>query len=222
VLEGILWILRTGACWKDLPKRYPSPSTCWRRLWLWEDEGVCLDVWRKFLAGLDEKSVLDWEEAFIDGSFPRQKKGPWVWKNQKGQRIEVGGVVDGQGIPLGSTITSASPHKITLVDAVMAEIKVTRDGPGRPRTRPKRMIADRAHDSDELRDKFKKRQIELICPHRKNRKKPKRQDGQKLRRYRRCWIVEQTFSWIENYRQLLVRHENLLSVYWDSFISRAS
>lgn len=38
VLEGILWILRTGARWKDLPERYPSPSTCWRRLKLWEEQ----------------------------------------------------------------------------------------------------------------------------------------------------------------------------------------
>ena len=31
-LEGILWVLRSGARWKDLPERFPSPSTCWRRL----------------------------------------------------------------------------------------------------------------------------------------------------------------------------------------------
>ena len=121
--------------------------------------------------------------------------------------------VDGKGVPLGSTITSASPHEVTLVDGVMAQIKVPRNGPGRPKTRPKRLIADRAYDSDPLREKLKKRQIDLICPHRKNRKKPKVQDGRKLRRYRRRWIVERTFSWIGNYRRLLVRHENLLSVY---------
>lgn len=50
VLGGILWILRTGARWQDLPDRYPSPSTCWRRLRLWVDQGVLLDVWRKFLS----------------------------------------------------------------------------------------------------------------------------------------------------------------------------
>jgi transposase len=122
-------------------------------------------------------------------------------------------VVDGKGVPLGSTIISASPHEVKLVDAVMGQIKVPRNGPGRPKTRPKRLIADRAYDSDELRRKLKQRQIDLICPHRKNRKKPKLQDGRKLRRYRRRWIVERTFSWLGNYRRLLVRHENLLSVY---------
>jgi len=75
VLEGILWALRTGARWQDLPERYPYPSPCWRRLQLWEDQGVWLDVWRKFLSILDEKGVLDWQEAFIDGGFAPAKKG---------------------------------------------------------------------------------------------------------------------------------------------------
>ena len=39
-LEGIFWVLRSGAWWRDLPERYPSPSTCWRRLMEWEGEGV--------------------------------------------------------------------------------------------------------------------------------------------------------------------------------------
>ena len=59
VLEGILWVLHTGALWQDLPHRYPSVSTCWRRLSLWEEQGVWLDVWRKFLSMLDEKGALD-------------------------------------------------------------------------------------------------------------------------------------------------------------------
>lgn len=75
VFEGILWILRTGAPWADLPKQYPSPSTCWRRLRAWEQQDVWLKAWRAFLAELDEKGQLDWSEAFVDGSFAPAKKG---------------------------------------------------------------------------------------------------------------------------------------------------
>jgi transposase len=75
VLEGILWILRTGARWKDLPEKYPSPSTCWRRLRLWEEDGTWLKIWRHFLAELDQKGRLDWSESFLDGSFAPAKKG---------------------------------------------------------------------------------------------------------------------------------------------------
>lgn len=73
--EGILWVLRSGARWKDLPERYPSPSTCWRRLRDWEDADVWLSIWRSFLGELDERGRLDWEETFADGSFAPAKKG---------------------------------------------------------------------------------------------------------------------------------------------------
>jgi len=55
VFEGILWVLRTGTPWADLPKQYPSPSTCWRRLKLWEEQDIWIDAWRAFLAELDQR-----------------------------------------------------------------------------------------------------------------------------------------------------------------------
>lgn len=75
VLEGILWILRSGARWQDLPSEFPSPSTCWRRLRDWEEQGVWLRIWRTFLAELNERQQLKWSESFMDGSFAPAKKG---------------------------------------------------------------------------------------------------------------------------------------------------
>jgi transposase len=53
----------------------------------------------------------------------------------------------------------------------------------------------------------------LIAPHRRNRKKPRTQDGLKLRRYRRRWKVERTFAWLTNFRRLVVRWESHLTMY---------
>jgi transposase len=75
VLEGLLWLLKTGARWRDLPGEYPSGSTCWRRLRQWEEQDVWLKVWRRFLSELDEQGRLDWSESFLDGSFAPAKKG---------------------------------------------------------------------------------------------------------------------------------------------------
>ena len=75
VLEGILWVLRTGAPWSALPRKYGSPSTCWRRLKRWEEEDVWLEIWRKFLSLLDARGALDWQEAFMDATFIPAKKG---------------------------------------------------------------------------------------------------------------------------------------------------
>ncbi len=90
VFEGILWVLRTGAPWADLPKEYPSPSTCWRRLRDWEEQDVWLTIWRAFLAELDEKGQLDWSEAFLDGSFAPAKKGATASARPSGARARSG------------------------------------------------------------------------------------------------------------------------------------
>src|SRR5579875_41481 len=86
VLEGIWWMLRSGARWQDLPEEFPSPATCWRRLRDWEEQGVWLRIWRAFLAELNEKQPLKWSEAFLDGSFAPAKKGAPQWARPSGAR----------------------------------------------------------------------------------------------------------------------------------------
>jgi transposase len=122
-------------------------------------------------------------------------------------------VASGQGIPLGVQLASASPHETTLIESTLDRVAVPRSGRGRPRKNPKRLIYDRAADSDPLRDRLKKRGIDLICPHRAKRTKPKRQDGRKLRRYRRRWKMERTIAWLGNFRRLLVRHDRSITMY---------
>ena len=90
ILEGILWVLRSGARWQDLPDEFPSPSTCWRRLRDWEEQDVWLDIWRAFLSELDEKGQLDWAETFADGSFAPAKKGAPVSERPNAERVRSG------------------------------------------------------------------------------------------------------------------------------------
>ena len=222
VLEGILWMLRTGARWQDLPGEYPSPSTCWRRLKKWQNMGIWEKIWQAFLAELDAQGKIDWEETSIDGSFaPAKKGGKCVGKTKKGKGTKLMVVVEGrEGIPMARKITSASPAECKLAKSTMDNVRVPRKGRGRPKKRPKRTMGDKAYDSDPLRKEFKECGIELICPHRKNRKKKKIQDGRKLRRYKRRWKVERTFAWLGNYRHLLIRHERYVEIY-DAFFCLA-
>jgi len=74
-LEGILWILRTGARWKDLPKHFPSYTTCWRRLRDWTRDGTFQRAWAKLLRKLDGMRRLNWRETLADGTFSPSKKG---------------------------------------------------------------------------------------------------------------------------------------------------
>lgn len=77
-LGGVLWVLKTGARWRDLPDAYPSAATCWRRLSAWQRADVWLEMWRAFLGELDQRGLLGWEECFIDGTFAPAKKGALV------------------------------------------------------------------------------------------------------------------------------------------------
>jgi transposase len=123
-------------------------------------------------------------------------------------------VVDGAGVPLGNHLQAASPSEVKLVAATLQAIRVgRRHRAGRPRQRPLRLIADRGYDSDPLRKQLAARGIELIAPHRKNRRKPPTQDGRALRRYKRRWIVERTFAWLGNFRRLVVRYDRSLTIY---------
>jgi transposase len=75
VLNGILWVLRTGAPWADVPERYPSYQTCHRRFQNWVRSGVMRGVLEALALDLKIRGDLDVEEAFIDGSFAPAKKG---------------------------------------------------------------------------------------------------------------------------------------------------
>ena len=123
-------------------------------------------------------------------------------------------VVDGEGLPLGKQLYSASPNEVRLAEETLASVRVSRrHRRGRPREKARRVIADRAFDSDPLRERLEARGIELIVPHRWNRSKPRRQDGRALRRYRRRWKVERTMAWLGNFRRLVVRYDRSITIY---------
>lgn len=74
-LEGILWVLRSGARWKDLPRSFPSYVTCWRRFVEWSSMGLWDQAWRRLVIQLDWQGDVDWEQGFADGTFASAKKG---------------------------------------------------------------------------------------------------------------------------------------------------
>jgi len=74
-VEGILWVLTTGARWKDLPRHFPSSTTCWRRHDEWSRSGIWETCWARLLGKLDRAGRINHEESFADGTFSSAKKG---------------------------------------------------------------------------------------------------------------------------------------------------
>jgi transposase len=121
-----------------------------------------------------------------------------VGKTKRGKGTKIMAVVDGNGLPVGVRIESASPHEVKLVESTLDAVATTGS--------PERIIGDKAYDSDALDARLEEeRGIQLIAPNRRNRTKS--QDGRPLRRYRRRWKVERLFAWLQNFRRLVTRWE---------------
>jgi transposase len=86
VLNGILWILRTGAQWSELPRRYPPKSTCHRYFQQWRQSGVFVKILTALAQDLKKRGGIDIREGFIDGTFAPAKKGAMVWAKLKGAK----------------------------------------------------------------------------------------------------------------------------------------
>lgn len=130
---------------------------------------------------------------------------------KRGKGCKIMAVADRTGLPVAIHVGSARPAELTLVPALLAaRFTFTRALPTRLIAR---LIGDRGYDSDPLDRALAARGVELIAPHRRNRTKPKTQDGRPLRRYRRRWKVERLNAWLQNSRRVLVRHDRYLENY---------
>jgi transposase len=181
-----------------LPQSFPNYKTVHRRFQQWCEQ-VLREVLKDLANTLREQGDIDEREAFIDATFASAKGGgDAIGPTKRGKGVKIMAIVDRHGLPLSVSTHAANHHEVTLVqlsfDFYMIE------------TKPEHLIGDKAYDSDDLDDKLKRKGVELIAPHRSNRKL-KTQDGRALRRYARRWLVERFFAWLQWKRRLLVRWE---------------
>jgi transposase len=124
-------------------------------------------------------------------------------------------VADGHGLPIGLYVDSAQPQESQLADATLVTVRVPQRR-GRPRTRPKELVADSAYDRHEMHQRLRRRGIKPIIPtfERRKRRTPKRGRPSKPgARDRQRWKVERGFGWMDNCRRLVVRYERAVEHY---------
>jgi transposase len=210
-------MLITGCRWEDLPPEYGAPTTFWRRLKRWGEEGAWERVWRAALAELDWRGQLDWSLAFLDGSFaPAKRGGTKVGVTKKGKGTKWMLVVDGHGLPLGFHLDGANTAEITLAEQTLNAIGVSRPR-GHRKRRPEKLVADRGYDSGAFRRVLRRRGIRMCIPPRRRptawRAKRGRPVVARNEDYRLRYTVERSFAWLGAYRRLLIRSEHLATVY---------
>ena len=205
VLTGIIFILKTGLPWEDLPQEMGCGCgmTCWNRLRDWQAAGVWDQVHQILLNHLRSADRIDFERFIVDTSHVRavgggEETGPSpVDRSKLGSKHAI--LTDGQGVPLViDTIPANTPdanQAVPLVDAVPP----IAGKPGHPRKRPDHVMGDRGFDDEEERQKLRNRRID---PELAKRRTP---HGSGLGVYR--WVVERTISWFHQFRRLRVRYD---------------
>jgi transposase len=199
-LTGILFVLKTGIPWEDLPIEMGCGCgmTCWRRLQAWQEAGVWFQLVQVLLTRLDDAGVIDWSRAAVDSSFARafggvegSGKNP-TDRGRPGVKQHV--LVDANGIPLAGDVTAANVPDIKELLPLVDSVGPLDEATGEPQHRPETLYADRAYDSEPHREQLRERGIDPKLAKRYT------EHGSGLGKYR--WVVERFFSWAHGFRKL--------------------
>ncbi|HZY88302.1 MAG TPA: IS5 family transposase [Gemmataceae bacterium] len=204
-LTGIIFVLKTGIPWEDLPQEMGCGSgmTCWRRLAEWQDAGVWWDVVRVLLSRLRHADRIDFSRFIVDSSHVRAYGGGTatgpspVDRRKKGSKQHF--IVDGGGVPLAVVVTAANRNDTETTLDLVDLVPPMAGRVGHPRQRPERLQGDRGYDDEGDRAALRRRGIEPLLA--KRRTPP----GSGLGVFR--WVVERSISWFHQYRRLRTRYE---------------
>src|SRR3954454_6778392 len=187
VINAILWQSETGVPWRDLPERYGPWKTAHERLRRWTADGTWDRVLAEVVVKDDSIGVVEWTFSVDSSSVrahqhaagARKKRGcttGWVedlaidgealGRSRGGLTTKLHLAVDGRGLPMAVGLTAGqagdNPHLLPLLD----QVSVGRNGPGRPRKRPERVVADKAYSHPSTRSALRSRGIAFTCPER--------------------------------------------------------
>lgn len=157
ILTGILFVLKTGIAWDDLPAELGCGcgKTCRHYLRAWHQAGVWQKRHALLLAELNGADQIDRERALIDASFAQAPEGGEDTGPNPTDRGKAGSkhhvMTDARGVPLAATVTAAHVNEVTQVFQVLADMPPVGGKPGPKRQEPERLQGDRGYDSEPVR-----------------------------------------------------------------------
>lgn len=157
IFTGILYVLKTGIAWDDLPAElgWGCGKTCRHYLRLWHAAGIWQQLHALLLAELNAADLIDWSRAIIDGTFAKAPEGGEdtgpspTDRSKSGSKHHV--LTDANGIPLAATLTAANVPDVVPVMDVLTAMPPVGGKPGPKREKPDRLQGDRGYDSNPLR-----------------------------------------------------------------------
>ncbi|MFL0579542.1 IS5 family transposase [Dietzia sp. 179-F 9C3 NHS] len=251
VVEGIIYRYRAGIPWRDLPREEFGPwQTVWKRHARYSRDGTWDRILQQILVGADSAGMIDWNVS-VDATICRahqhatktrpapsrtqgaranhknqppeecEPAGHGIGRSRGGLTTKIHSAVDGRGRPLANVITGGQRNDGAMLPEVLADIAVPRRGPGRPRTRPDAVIADKAYSSGITRRELRRRRIDAVIPDKSGTIAARKRRGSKGGRppkfdadlYKHRNVVERSFALAKQWRALATRYDKHAVIY---------
>ena len=221
IVNGILWVHRTGAPWRDLPRRYGPVGTVSSRFYRWRGAGI----WQRVLAGLqaaaDARGAIDWDLHFVDATIVRahqhaagarrqpgviggQDKAEALGRSQGGFSTKLHLRAEGGGKPITVVLTGGERNEQIALEDLLDQGAIRRQGRGRPRLRPRKVAGDKGYSSPTARRRLRRRGIRPVIPTRSDQ--PRQPDFDRDA-YRQRNRVERLINRLKQARRVATRYE---------------
>jgi len=221
ILDGILWVLRTGAPWRDLPERFGPVGTVSSRFYRWRKAGIWQRILSDLQAEAEQRGEIDWDLPFVDATIVRahqhaggaRRDGATpeevpareaLGRSQGGFSTKLHLRAEGHGRPITVVLTGGERNEQIALAAVLDQGAIRRPGPGRPRLRPRAAAGDKAYSSPTARARLRRRHIRPVIPTRKDQPRQRNFDRAAYRLRNR---VERLISRLKQARRIATRYE---------------
>jgi transposase len=216
MVNGILWLKRTGAPWRDIPAGYGKWFTIASRFYRWCKQGIRQRLWATLQQQADALERSDWEPHYVDGTVIRAHQhaagahettpdAQALGRSQGGFRTKSHVRAEGGGKPLPFVLTAGQRHEAVVFEHLMEQGAVKRGGRGRPRQRPRRVVGDKGYSSRTIRTYVRRRHIRYTIPRTQNERRTGPLDRAIYRTRNR---VERLIHRLKQSRRIATRDEN--------------
>lgn len=229
IVNGILWLKRTGAPWRDIPAEYGNWSTIASRFYRWCKKGIWQRIWDSLQQAADADGQIDWETHSVDGTVVRAHQhaagahdssadAEALGRSKGGFSTKIHVRAEGGGKPITFVLTAGQRHEAVVFEQLMEQGAVKRIGRGHPRRRPRRVVGDKGYSSRAIRQYLRRRHIRYTIPRKRNERRTGRFDRAIYRTRNR---VERLINRLKQSRRIATRYEKC-AVYYLAMLTIAA
>ncbi|MEA5673493.1 IS5 family transposase [Pseudomonas sp. MH2] len=229
MLDGVLWVLCSGAAWRDMPERFGPWSTVYQRFRDWRNDGTFDRMFKRLHLKLNEQGLIDLQTWMIDSTAVRATRASSGAKKKEsdepadhalgrsrgGLTTKIHMLCDANGVPLRFLLSGGQASDISYAQPLLDGVSIPSAQRGRPRKRCKWLLADKGYDAEALRQYCDRCRIQPVIPMRSMKRKPKPGLPRLFDRpkYRQRNVIERMFGWLKENRRLVTRFDKLAKSY---------